>query len=378
MASEPNHPGVGVMAAVEPVRVSAALAKRFELGELADRYSLTMQGAPETVIEGVCALSPGRANALSFCADPRLRSQLATTAAAAVIVSARDAAQCKVPALIAADPALAFAEIAKLFDRSREFTAGIHANASISPTAQIGKGCGIGPGAVIEDEVIIAAECYIGPCCVIRRGVQIGAGSRLEANVYVAPDCILGERAQVLPGAVIGGRGFGLARSKAGWVEVPQLGRVVVGDDVEIGANTCIDRGALDDTVIENGVKLDNHIQIAHNCRIGAHTAIAANVGIAGSTHVGANCLIAGAVGIGGHLKIVDNVVILGRAMVTKSITAPGAYGSGLPAQPARDWRKLIARIRRLPGFELRLQEIEKTLRLAPPSGEADGEQDDF
>ncbi|GAC1623020.1 MAG: UDP-3-O-(3-hydroxymyristoyl)glucosamine N-acyltransferase [Nevskia sp.] len=376
MASEP-HPAAA-MAEAEPAAVTEARSVRTTLGLIAERFALELQGDPETPIDGVCALAPGRPGALSFCADARLRAQLAQTQAGAVIVLPRDAAECPRPALVAVDPALAFAAVAGLFDRSHEFAAGIHAAASVAASATIGAGCGIGPGAVVEDGAVIGEQTYIGPNCIVRRGARIGAQSRLEANVYLGPDCVLGARARVLPGAVIGGRGFGLAKAKTGWVEVPQLGRVVVGDDVEIGANTCIDRGALDDTVIEHGVKLDNHIQIAHNCRIGAHTAIAACVGIAGSTQIGANCLIAGAAGIGGHLKIVDNVVILGRAMVTKSIAEAGVYGSGLPAQPAREWRKLIARIRRLPGFELRLQNIEKTLRLAPPSGEGAGEQDDF
>ena len=372
------HPA-SAMAEAGPAAVTEARAARITLGLLAERFALTLKGDPEISIDGVCALAPGRAGALSFCSDARLRAQLAQTQASAVIVTPRDVEQCPHPALIAADPALAFAAVARLFDRSQEFATGIHGGAVVASSAVIGEGCGIAAGAVIEDEVVIGDHSYIGPNCVVRHGARIGAHSRLEAQIYLGPECVLGLRAQVLPGAIIGGRGFGLAKAKTGWVDVPQLGRVIVGDDVEIGANTCIDRGALDDTVIENGVKLDNHIQIAHNCRIGAHTAIAACVGIAGSTHIGSNCLIAGAAGIGGHLRIVDNVVILGRAMVTKSITEPGVYGSGLPAQPAREWRKLIARIRRLPGLESRLQSIEKTLRLAPPpSGEGAGEQDDF
>lgn len=358
--------------------MSAATPLAFTLGELAERFGLSLQGDPSIVIDGVCALAPGRPGALSFCADPRLRAQLAGTQASAVIVLPRDAAQCPVPALVAADAAVAFAGIARLFDRSREFLPGIQAGAAVAADAEIGAGCGIAAGAVIESGVVIGEGSYIGPNCVLRRGARIGAGSRLEANVYVGPDCVLGARALVQPGAVIGGRGFGLARTRAGWIDVPQLGRVIIGDDVEIGAATCIDRGALEDTVIENGVKLDNQIQIAHNCRIGAHTAIAACVGIAGSTRIGSNCLIGGASVLAGHIKVADNVIILGMAMVTKSITEPGTYGSGLPAQPARDWRKLIARIRRLPGLEARLQETEKLLRLTPPSGEEAGEQDDF
>ena len=357
---------------------AASNPMRCTLGELAARHSLQWQGEAGTVIEGVCSLAPGKPGRLSFCADPRQRVHLAGSLASAVVLSPKEAAGFTGNALIAPDPALAFAQVAATFDRSGDFTAGVHPAAVVDPMAVIGEGCGIGAGVVIEAGAEIGVHSYIGPHCTIRRGARIGAHSRLEANVYVGLDCTLGDRAHVQPGAVIGARGFGLARAQSGWVEVPQLGRVVIGEDVEIGANTCIDRGALDDTVIEDGVKLDNHIQIAHNCRIGAHTAIAACVGIAGSTVIGKNCMIGGAAGIGGHLVIVDNVVVLGRAMVTKSIVAAGVYGSGLPAQPAREWRKLVARIRRLPGLELRLQDIEKKLRLTPPSGEGEGEQDDF
>lgn len=348
------------------------------LGDIAERHRLELRGDPTTPIEGVCALSPGQPGHLGFCADPKLRPLLATTQAAAVIVSARDAATVASAALIAADPAVAFAKVAREFDRADEFPVGVDPRAVVDASARVGVGCGIGPGAVIEADAVIGDGSYIGPNCVVRRAATIGAGSRLEACVYVGPDSVIGARARVLPGAVIGGRGFGLARTREGWIEVPQLGRVVIGDDVEIGANTTIDRGALDDTVIGDQVKLDNQIQIAHNCRIGSGTAIAACVGIAGSTVIGRNCMIGGAAGIGGHLEIVDNVVVLGLAMVTKSLTAPGVYGSGQPAQPAREWRREVGRIRRLARYDERLSAIEQQLNITPSTGEEHGEQGDL
>ncbi|MDB5986855.1 MAG: lpxD [Nevskia sp.] len=348
------------------------------LADLAQTFELQLIGDAGLNIVGVCALLPGKPGHLSFCADARLRAGLAQTRAAAVVLAPRDAKTFSGNALVASDPAVAFARIAGLFDERAKFTAGRHPAASIAEDAQIGAGCWIGAGVVIEAAAVIGANSFIGPNCVIGRDTQIGAGSRLEASVYLASRCRLGARAQVQPGAVIGSRGFGLARAKEGWIEVPQLGAVVVGDDVEIGANTTIDRGALDDTVIENGVKLDNQIQIAHNCRIGAHTAIAACVGIAGSTQIGQRCLIGGAVGIGGHLKIGDDIVILGRAMVTKSLSVPGAYGSGLPVMPAREWRKLIGRVRRLPRTEQRLQAIEQALKIKLSDGDSEVEHDDF
>jgi len=348
------------------------------LGELAERFGLELRGDARLSISGVCALMPGRPGHISFCADAKLRAQLGKSAAAAVVVSPRDATSFDGHALIAAEPALAFSKIAGLFDRSRNFAVGVDASAHIAGGARLGVGVGVAAGAVIEAGVTVGDGSYIGPGCVIRAGAQIGAHCRLEANVYIGLDCVVGDRGLLHPGAVVGGRGFGLVPSRNGWIEMPQLGRVIIGCDVEIGANTCIDRGALEDTVIEDGVKLDNQIQIAHNCRIGANTAIAACVGIAGSTQIGRRCMIGGAAGIGGHLTIADDVVILGRAMVTKSIVAAGVYGSGLPALPAREWRKQVARVRRLEGLDARIAAIEELLRIAPPIGEGNHDQGDF
>ena len=354
----------------------ATLPGAFTLDELAQRFGLKLQGDARLRIEGVCALAPGKPGHLSFCADPRLRGALAGTQASAVVLSARDAQGFAGNALVASAPELEFCRIAKLFDRSQEFSPGRHPSAVVDTDA-VGPGCWIGPHAVIEAGAVIGEGCFIGPHCHVRRDAVIGAGSRLEARVYVGERCRLGARVQVLPGAVIGGRGFGWVPSPAGWVEKPQLGAVEVGDDVEIGANTCIDRGRFDDTVIGNGAKLDNQIQIAHNCRIGANTAIAACVGIAGSTVIGKNCLIGGACGIGDGLKIADNIYISGFTMVTKSLTTAGVYGSGLPVMPVKEWRKLVARVRRLPHLDQRLALVEQELKLQPTQGDA-SEPDDF
>jgi UDP-3-O-[3-hydroxymyristoyl] glucosamine N-acyltransferase len=351
--------------------------QRWTLGTLAERLGLQFAGDPQLPIEGVCSLEPGQPGRISFLADPRYRKQLETTRAAAVVLRARDRDICPVAALVVPDPAVAFAAVAGLFDTSREFAAQVHTTAAIAPGAKLGAGVGVGPHAVIEDDVEVGEGCYIGPGCVLRRGSRIGAGSRLEANAYVGERCRLGARALVHAGAVIGGRGFGLAPSPKGWVEVPQVGAVVIGDDVEIGSNTCIDRGALDDTIIEDGVKLDNLIQIAHNCRIGANTAIAGGVGIAGSTTIGRRCMIGGAAGIGGHLRIGDDVVVLGRAMVTKSLPAAGVYGSGLPVMPVREWRKLVARMRRLERYEERLRRLEGKSAPAAENEDEDSDSDE-
>lgn len=342
----------------------------FTLHELAQRFRLETVGDSQVRIDGLCALNPGERGRLAFLGNPQHRAALPNTQAAAVIVGPRDAAVLVIPGLIAADPYLAFARIARLFDRSQQFQPGIDASALIHPTARIGEACCIEARVVIEADVEIGDGSRIGPGCIIRRGARLGAGSRLEAAVLISEDVQIGARLLAQPGAVIGSRGFGNVRLPDGrWEEVPQLGSVVIGDDVEIGANTTIDRGALGDTVIEDGVKLDNQIQIAHNCVIGAHTAIAACTGIAGSTRIGKRCMIGGAVGISGHLNICDDVVILGRAMVIGHVTEPGAYGSGLPLSSAREWRKTVARVRRLDKTNQRIRHLEALLNVTPDEG---------
>lgn len=335
----------------------------FTLEELAQLFALQSRGDVATVVHGVCSLTPGKAGHLGFLANAKLQGQLADSAASIIIVTAKHAEAVRGAALIAPDPTLAYARIAALFDPDRAFEPGIHAGAFVADGAQIGKGCHVGAGAVIEAEARIGEGACIGPGCTIGRAAVIGAGTRLIARVTVGPRVVIGAACQVQAGAVLGSRGFGNARGPDGWEEIPQLGNLIIGDRVEIGANTCIDRGAIDDTVIENGVRLDNLIQIAHNCHIGEHTAIAACTGIAGSTRIGRRCMIGGAVGIAGHIEVADDVIILGRAMVTGSITKPGVYGSGLPLDDAREWRKTVARVRRLGRLEDRLQTLEKNRR---------------
>lgn len=332
------------------------------LGDLAERFALELEGDAHCIITGVCALQPGESGRLTFCADRRRHADVGRTQAAAVIVS-DPVADYAGNVLLARDPALAFAHIAALFDDAYEMTPGVHATAVVADGVQIPTSTWIGPNAVVEAGAMVGERCFIGPNCVLRKGARLGDDCRLEAGVYVGPRCRLGARVHVLPGAVIGGRGFGNVPGAAGWEEIPQLGAVLVGDDVEIGANTAIDRGTLEDTIIGDGVRLDNLIQIAHNCVIGPHTAIAGCVGIAGSTRIGARCMVGGASTISGHLEIGDGVTILGRAMVTKSLPGPGLYGSGLPVLPAREWRRQVARVKRLSGLEHRLGAVEETLK---------------
>ena len=352
----------------------AATSEKWSLARLAEQFGAKISGDPSFEIRGVCALEPGDPRCLGFMADHRYRPALKRSRAGALVLSSEVAADYRGNALIASDPALIFARIAALFDDTYTCPVGCHDAAVVEAGATVADSAWVGAHTLIEAGARVGDRCFIGPGCVIRHGAVIGEACRLEAQIYIGARCELGARVHIWPGAVIGARGFGLARSREGWDEMPQVGVVRIGDDVEVGANTCIDRGALDDTVIGNGVKLDNHIQIGHNCRIGAHTAIAGCAGVAGSTEIGQRCMIGGAARVSGHLHITDDVVILGDAMVTRSISEAGTYGSGIPAMKVRDWRRMVGRIRRLAGVESRIQNVERRLKIAPDSKDVTGE----
>ncbi|MBL0164782.1 MAG: UDP-3-O-(3-hydroxymyristoyl)glucosamine N-acyltransferase [Xanthomonadales bacterium] len=321
------------------------------LGEIATRFDLELRGDGTRMIDGVATLANAGPGQLGFLANLRYRGQLATTRAGAVVVRSADldAAAAAWPSLLVAkDPYVAFARIAGLFEPRAETRPGIHPSAVIEPgarvakTASIGPHCVIGANSVIEDGVELGAHGYVGPDCVI------GAGSRLAARVTLVCRVRLGQRVLIHSGAVLGADGFGLAFDHDHWIKVPQLGGVRIGDDCEIGANTTIDRGALDDTELEADVRLDNQIQIAHNVVIGAHTAIAGCAAVAGSTHIGKYCLIGGGAGIIGHLTIADKVTITAMSLVTHSIRESGEYSSGTPIQESRLWRRNAARFKHL------------------------------
>lgn len=338
----------------------------YRLAELASRFGAMLHGDGERTIAGVGTLQEAGPGQIAFLANPKYRRYLANTNAAAVILREADAVACPVPALLAADPYVLYARIATLFAPADAVEPGVSDSAWLDPTAQVDAGAQIAPGAVVQAGAIVAAGAYIGPNCTVGVQARIGAGSRLVANVSIGYAVELGERVLVHPGAVIGADGFGLANYQGRWLKVPQLGSVRIGDDCEIGANTTIDRGALGDTILEEGVKLDNQIQIAHNVHIGAHTAIAGCTGIAGSTRIGRACMIAGAVGITGHLEICDRVTITSMTLVTHSITEPGVYSGSLPMDNAQIWRKNSARYRQLDGMARRLAALEKKLSRKP------------
>ena len=318
------------------------------LGELAVRFGCTLQGDPDIRVTHVATLERADSQALAFLANPRYRRFLSQTKAGAVVLDAKSAAQCPVAALIAKNPYAIYARIAALLHPAPPVVAGRHATAVIDPSAVIDPTAAIGPLAVVGARARVGARCAIGPGCVLLDDVTLGADTRLVANVTLCISVAIGERCLVHPGVVIGGDGFGLAPADGEWLKVPQVGGVRIGNDVEIGANTTIDRGAIDDTVLEDGVKLDNQIQIGHNVRIGAHTAIAGCTGISGSTTIGARCMIAGQVGVAGHLSICDDVVVTGRSFVNSSIRKPGYYSGGLTVDESTRFRKNAARFHRL------------------------------
>ncbi|MEO6687954.1 MAG: UDP-3-O-(3-hydroxymyristoyl)glucosamine N-acyltransferase [Dokdonella sp.] len=337
----------------------------YTLADIAARFALQVRGDASVSVHGVATLADAGPGQIGFLANPRYRSQLADTRASAVVLRAEDAEAHAGAFLIASDPYVAFARIATLFERQPASAPGVHASAIVSPTARIAASASIGPLCVIEDGASIGDGAILGPQCVVGRDCSVGAQSRLVARVTLVQDVHLGQRVLIHPGAVLGADGFGLAFERNApdhgrWIKVPQLGGVRVGDDCEIGANTTIDRGALGDTVLEEDVRLDNQIQIAHNVTIGAHSAMAGCAAVAGSTTIGRYCLIGGGAGILGHLSIADRVTVHAMSLVTHSIREAGEYTSGTPIQPNRQWRRNAARYKHLDEIARRVDAIEK------------------
>ena len=336
------------------------MTQTFTASELARRFELTLHGDGDVRIEGVSTLARAGHGQLAFLANSRYRSQLADSSAGAVVMRQEDVGDAPGTALIAKDPYTAFAKIAALFEVKPAHTPGIHASAVIDPAATVSPTAQVGPFVVIGAGSTVGDGCVIGPGCVIGENCEIGAGSELIARVTLVTRVRLGQRVLIHPGAVIGADGFGLAMDAGRWVKVPQLGGVAIGDDCEIGANTTIDRGALEDTVLEEDVRLDNQIQIGHNVRIGAHTAMAGCSAAAGSARIGRYCLIGGAAGVLGHLEICDRVVITAMSLVTSSIREPGEYSSGTPLTDNRSWRKNAARFKQLDVLARRVLAADK------------------
>jgi UDP-3-O-[3-hydroxymyristoyl] glucosamine N-acyltransferase len=348
------------------------------LGELAVRFGCELRGDPDTPVDSVATLSNAHPRAVTFLANPKYRTQVASTKAAAVIIDPKNADACKVAALVCANPYATYARIAATLHPLPRPPAGIHATAVVADDARIDPTASIGPLCVVGPGVTVGARAVIGPQCTIESGVSIAEDVYLFARVTLCRNVQIGPRAVCHSGVVIGSDGFGFAPEPGGaWLKVPQVGSVRIGPDVDIGANTTVDRGAIDDTVIEEGVKLDNQIQIGHNVRIGAHTAIAACVGISGSTTIGKRCMIGGASGFAGHLTITDDVVVTGFTMVTRSITKPGTYSGGLPMEEARVWRRMVGRFKRLDVLAERLAAVERATGVNVNSQPDNAKQDE-
>ena len=332
----------------------ASSQKVTRLAELAQRTGARLEGDGEVLIHRVAPLQEAGAGDITFLTNPKLRAEVAATRASAIILAPLHADLSSAPRLIHDNPYACFARVAQILDPYAPQAAGVHPTASVAPSARLGEGVSIGAQVAIGEDV------------------EIGAGSVIHPNVTIYPRVRIGARVIIHAGAVIGADGFGFANESGRWVKIPQTGGVSIADDVEIGAGTTIDRGALADTVIEEGVKLDNQIQVGHNVRIGAHTAIAGCVGIAGSADIGRYCTIAGAAKILGHLKIADRVNISVDTLVTKSILEPGTYSGSFPNAPHREYLKTAALVRNLSRMEERIRALEKRLAESGPAGTGD------
>ena len=332
------------------------------LGKIAEVIGAELHGDPACEIHGVATLSAASAGQLSFLANRRYQRFLKETRASAVVLARSDLEFCPVGAIVAADPYVAYVRAVRFLNPEPEFAPGVHPSAVVDPGAVIGSGCWIGAGAVIGPRCRLGSGVFVGPGCVIGEDAVVGDGARLSANVNLCRGVQLGERVLLHPGVVIGADGFGIALDGGRWLKIPQLGSVLIGDDVEIGANTCIDRGALENTVIEEGVKIDNLVQIGHNSRVGAHTAIAGCAVIAGSVTIGKRCMIGGASVISGHLQIVDDVILTGMSAVPNSIREPGTYSSGMPVTDNKTWRRNIIRMKHLDELARKVRELEAAL----------------
>lgn len=332
----------------------------FSLKKLSKHTATAIVGDSNCKINNVASLKNAKSGGIAFFSNPKLKQQLLETQASAVILDKKFIDLCPTHALITDNPYLVFAKIAALLNPLPKPAAGIHPTAIIADSSKLGENCYIGPNTVIEDDCVIGDNVYIGSNCIIHHSCSLDESCRLVNSVTMCDKTSLGKRVIIHPGVVIGSDGFGLANDEGRWFKTPQLGGVQIGDDVEIGANTTIDRGSLGDTILEYGVKLDNQVHIAHNVKVGAHTAIAACVAIAGSSTIGKYCGIGGGAGIGGHLEITDKVEIGGMTRVARSIKEPGTYVSGTPVQPYKKWLRSSALFTKIDELSSRIKKLEK------------------
>ncbi|MBX9478223.1 UDP-3-O-(3-hydroxymyristoyl)glucosamine N-acyltransferase [Yersinia enterocolitica] len=332
------------------------------LADLAQQLDAQLHGDGDLVITGIASMHSAEPSQITFLSNSRYQEQLATCNAGAVVLTEADLPFCKSAALVVKNPYLTYARMAQIMDTTPQPAQDIAPSAVISPQATLAENVSIGANAVIESGVVLGDNVVIGAGCFIGKNTHIGAGSRLWANVSVYHEVVIGQNCLIQSGTVIGADGFGYANDRGNWIKIPQLGSVHIGDRVEIGACTTIDRGALDNTIIGNGVIIDNQCQIAHNVVIGDNTAVAGGVIMAGSLKVGRYCMIGGASVINGHMEICDKVTITGMGMVMRPITEPGLYSSGIPLQPNKVWRKTAALVMNIDGINKRLKAIERKI----------------
>ena len=335
----------------------------YTLGELANKAGVQIQGDRSYLITGVASLSSAGSSEISFFCDPGYKKDFKESSAGAVILDRTHSALFSGHQLISENPYATFALISSLFYPPRQFRPRIHPTAVVHSDAEVDPSAYVGANSVIAAEVHIGRKVYIGSNCSIEFGVRIGAETCVHANVSIYEGCKIGSCCILHSGSVIGSDGFGVVNDKGKWIRFPQIGSVVIGDDVDVGANTTIDRGALDDTVIGNGVKLDNHIHIGHNVKIGDHTAMAGCVGVAGSVTIGKRCMFGGRANIVGHVDITDDVQVAATSFVTRSISSPGLYSSAVSARPVEEWRPNSARLHRLDALASRVAKLEKLLK---------------
>lgn len=330
------------------------------LADLAQQLDAQLHGDGDIVITGLASMHSATNGQITFLSNSRYQQQLASCSASAVVLTESDLPHCRSAALVVKDPYLTYARLAQLMDTTPAPATDIAPSAVIDPCARLGKNIAVGANAVIESGAELGDNVIIGPGCFIGKDVRIGAGTRLWANVTIYHKVEIGKHCLIQSGTVIGADGFGYAFDRGNWIKIPQLGTVIIGDRVEIGACTTIDRGALDNTLIANGVIIDNQCQIAHNVVIGENTAVAGGVIMAGSLKIGRHCQIGGASVINGHMEIADQVVVTGMGMVMRPITEPGVYSSGIPLQPNKVWRKTAALLMNIDELSKRLKAVER------------------
>lgn len=335
----------------------------YTLEEIAQKIGATIKGDPNCLITKLATLSDAQSGDIAFLSNTKYQQQLETTNASAVILSLASVENCQTNALVMKNPYLGYALVAQLLDTTPAPATSIHPSAVIEENVTIGNNVSIGANTVIEDGVVLEDNVCIGAGCFIGKKAHIGQHSQLWPNVTVYHNVNIGNHCLIQANTVIGSDGFGYANDQGKWIKIPQLGTVIIGNNVEIGASTTIDRGALGDTVIKDGVIIDNQIQIAHNVTIGEGTAMAACSVIAGSTTIGKNCTIAGLVGINGHITISDGCIFTGMTMVTKDMPESGVYSSGAPCQPNKQWHKTNARIRKLDATNAKIKALEQQIK---------------